>query len=178
MPGGSRSAGLISGSDSASVSLPALLQLTFLPPFPASPALPCTMVPTRDTSTAPLAATPKLRGPVTGATTICMGRKGAQTGLGKGGNVRPRPFAPPLPLPVVLSALDHALSAALAGMVVQGTIPASVQGTIPATAVPCTTLPASAVHGQGFATWGELCNSLAQCTPVQSLVLCQIQRVV
>ena len=33
MPGGSRSAGLISGSDSASVSLPASLQLTFLPPF-------------------------------------------------------------------------------------------------------------------------------------------------
>ena len=175
MPGGSRSAGLISGSDSASVSLPALLQLTFLPPFPASPALPCTMVPTRDTSTAPLAATPKLRGPVTGATTICMGRKGAQTGLGKGGNVRPRPLAPfPPPLPFVCLPL----SAALAGMVVQGTIPASVQGTIPATAVPCTTLPASAVHGQGFATWGELCNSLAQCTPVQSLVLCQIQRVV
>ena len=63
------------------------------------------MVPTRDTSTAPLAATPKLRGPVTGATTICMGRKGAQTGLGKGGNVRPRPLAPfPPPPPVCLSA--------------------------------------------------------------------------
>ena len=115
------------------------------------------MVPTRDTSTAPLAATPKLRGPVTGATTICMGRKGAQTGLGKGGNVRPRPFAPPLPLPVVLSALDHALSAALAGMV--------VQGTIPAIAVPCTTLPARAAHGQGFATWGESCSLLAHNTP-------------
>jgi len=36
------------------------------------------------TLTVPLATTPKLRGPVTGASTICMGRKGAQTGKGSG----------------------------------------------------------------------------------------------
>jgi len=35
----------------------------------------------------PLATTPKLRSATTGASTICMGRKGAQTGQGKGAAV-------------------------------------------------------------------------------------------
>mmetsp|Transcript_65067 Transcript_65067/g.95265 ORF Transcript_65067/g.95265 Transcript_65067/m.95265 type:complete len:210 (+) Transcript_65067:22-651(+) len=36
----------------------------------------------------PLATTPKLRSATTGASTICMGRKGAQTGQGKGAAAR------------------------------------------------------------------------------------------